>query len=226
VTAKIQIKGIKDGLLITLGDGTWQELKNALIEHVNQQGDFLRGGRIAVDVGNQVLGANELCSLRDQLSEHGLFMWAIISNSPKTMETAQTLGLATNLSKPKTNGATKMAETHLYGGESAILVHRTLRSGYSLQHPGHVVILGDVNPGAEIVAGGNIVVWGRLRGVVHAGAEGDENAMVCALDLSPTQLRIAGQIALTPQKRGKPQPEMARLQNARVVAEVWNTKEK
>jgi septum site-determining protein MinC len=57
--------------------------------------------------------------------------------------------------------------------------------------------------------------------VVHAGAEGDEEAVVCALDLSPTQLRIAGQIALAPKRRGKPQPEMARLKNGQVVAEPW-----
>jgi septum site-determining protein MinC len=222
----IQIKGIRDGLLVTLGDGTWSELKDALIERLLQQAEFLRGGRLAVDVGNQALSAVDLCGLRDHLSENGLTMWAILSNSPKTIQTAQTLGLATKLAKSVPDLSSKSVETHLYDGENAVLVRRTLRSGYSLQHPGHVVILGDVNPGAEIVAGGNIIVWGRLRGVVHAGAEGDERAIVCALDLSPTQLRIAGHIALTPQRRGRPQPEVARLEDERVVAEVWNPKEK
>jgi septum site-determining protein MinC len=99
-----------------------------------------------------------------------------------------------------------------------------LRSGFSLQHPGHVVVIGDVNPGAEVIAGGDILVWGRLRGVVHAGAEGDEGAIVCALDLSPTQLRIAGQIAITPKRRGKPHPEVARLHEGQVVAEPWDPK--
>ena len=60
--------------------------------------------------------------------------------------------------------------------------------------------------------------------MVHAGAEGDEKSVVCALDLSPTQLRIAGEIAVTPKRRGKPQPEMARLENGQVVAEVWDPK--
>jgi septum site-determining protein MinC len=60
--------------------------------------------------------------------------------------------------------------------------------------------------------------------MVHAGAEGDHDAVVCALDLSPTQLRIAEQIAVTPQRRGKSQPEMARLQNGQVVAEPWHPK--
>jgi septum site-determining protein MinC len=227
MTANIQIKGIRDGLLITLGDGTWQELRDALMARISQQGDFLRGGRLAVDAGNLALGAVELSGLRDSLSDQGLTLWAVLSNSPKTIQTAQTLGLATKLSVKSTPTLTSKApETHLFDGEEAVLVHRTLRSGYSLQHPGHIVILGDVNPGAEIVAGGNVIVWGRLRGVVHAGAEGDEKAIVCALDLSPTQLRIAGHIALTPQRRGKPQPEIARLYEERVIAETWNSKER
>ena len=86
----------------------------------------------------------------------------------------------------------------MHGGEGAILVRRTLRSGYSLQHSGHVVVIGDVNPGAEIIAGGDVIVWGHLRGMVHAGAEGNDDAVVCALDLAPTQLRIGGLIATTP----------------------------
>jgi septum site-determining protein MinC len=223
---KVQIKGIREGLLVTLGDGEWAELRDALLQHIHQQGEFLRGGKLAIDVGNQVLNAVELGSLRDELSEGGLSLWAILGNSPKTTQTAQALGLATRLSKPLVDRPQRLPETRLYDGEEAILVKRTLRSGYRLQHPGHVIVVGDVNPGAEIVAGGDVIIWGRLRGVVHAGADGSEDAVVCALDLSPTQLRIAGQIVLTPQRKGKPQPEVARLREGHVVAEVWNIKEK
>ncbi|MBU4224603.1 MAG: septum site-determining protein MinC, partial [Chloroflexi bacterium] len=81
--------------------------------------------------------------------------------------------------------------------------------------------MGDVNPGAEIVASGSILVWGRLRGVVHAGAQGDVNAVVCALELTPTQLRIAGEIAVSPKRKGKVQPEIARLKDGILVAEPW-----
>lgn len=221
---KIQIKGIRDGLLVILGEGEWPEVRTALIEQVDKQADFLHGARVALDVGNRILRAADLGQLRDTLSDRGITLWAVLSNSPTTEQTAQTLGLATRISKPLPDRSAPPPDTQLHGGEAAILVRRTLRSGFSLQHPGHVIVIGDVNPGAEIISGGDVIVWGRLRGMVHAGAEGDEDAVVCALDLAPTQLRIAGQIAITPQRRGKTHPEMARLLDGVVTAEPWNPK--
>lgn len=223
---KIQIKGIREGLLVNFGDGDWEEVRAAFLDHLDNQAEFLRGARLALDVGNHILKAVELSQLRDVISEHGLTLWAVLSNSPTTEGTAQTLGLATKLSKPRPERSVRTLDTTIQGGEHAILVQRTLRSGYSLQFPGHVVVLGDINPGAEVVASGHIIVWGRLRGMVHAGAEGDESAVVCALDLAPTQLRIAGQIAVTPQRRGKTSPEIVRLQDGQVVAEPWQEKGK
>ncbi len=221
---KIQIKGIREGLLVTLGDGHWDEVRQALLETIDQQVEFLRGARLVLDVGSHILKAAELGQLRKDLADRELNLWAVLSESPTTEQTAQTFGLTIRLAKPQPVRVAPPIETTLRQGESAVLVRRTLRSGFSLQHPGHVVVIGDVNPGAEIIAGGDVVVWGRLRGMVHAGAQGDENAVVCALDLSPTQLRISGLIAVTPKRRGKSQPEMACIQNGQVVAETWNPK--
>jgi septum site-determining protein MinC len=105
--------------------------------------------------------------------------------------------------------------------ETALWVSKTLRSGTRIEFASHIVILGDVNPGAEVIAGGSVIVWGRVRGVVHAGAQGNQQAVVGALDLSPTQLRIAGEIAVAPERRSKPQPEIVRLKNGRLQAEPW-----
>jgi septum site-determining protein MinC len=104
-----------------------------------------------------------------------------------------------------------------------ILVRRTLRSGQVVQHPGHVVVIGDVNPGAEIIAGGDVVVWGKLRGIVHAGAIGDDGAVVCALSLAPLQLRIGSHIARAPEGREDlpERPEIASVQDGEIVAEPW-----
>lgn len=226
MASTVQIKGIREGLLVTLRGDAWPEMRHSLIEQISQQADFLRGGKLAIDVENQALSAAELSSLRNEISENGISLWAVLGNSPKTILAAQSLGLATRLAKPITEHVQKQIETNASEGTDAILVKRTLRSGYKLQHSGHIIVIGDVNPGAEIIAGGDVVVWGRLRGVVHAGAEGDEGAVICALDLSPTQLRIAGKIALTPQRRGKPQPEIARIKDEQVIAETWNPKDK
>jgi septum site-determining protein MinC len=225
MSPNVQIKGIREGLLVTIADGEWGDRFTSLLGHLDLQAGFLKGAKLYIDVGSEVLHAIELSRLRDEVSERGLTLWGVLSSSPTTEQTAQLLGLATRLSRPSRITQFRdqsAAETNIQDGEDAILVRKTLRSGYSLKHAGNVVVIGDVNPGAEITAGGNVIVWGRLRGVVHAGVDGNDSASVYALDFAPTQLRIAGQVAYSPVRRGKPQPEIARLQNGKVVVEAWN----
>ncbi len=218
-TPLVQIKGIRDGLLVTLGQAPWPDLLAALAEQIERQPAFFQGARLALDVGTCALRVAELAALRDQLSERGINLWAVLSESPLTETTAQNLGLATRLSKPRPPQVPESVEG--IPAEAAKWVKGPLRSGTKIVHEGSVVVLGDVNPGAEIVAGGSVIIWGRLRGVVHAGAGGDETAVVCALELSPTQLRIASEIAISPHKHGKNQPEVARLVDGRLIAEPW-----
>lgn len=221
---KVQIKGIRDSLLIILDGGPWEELREALFEQLGQQADFWQGARLALDVGGTAIKAAELGQLTKEVSEQGLTLWAILSESPTTERSAQSFGLATRLEKERFAGQAFNGEAETKIGEDATLIRKTLRSGFNLQYTGHVTVIGDVNPGAQVIAGGDVVIWGKLRGMVHAGAHGDETAVVCALDLSPTQLRIAGTIALTPKRRGKPQPEMAYLKDGVVIAETWDPK--
>lgn len=222
---KVQLKGIREGLLVSLGDGEWDEIEFALLSQLELQGDFLRGAKLILDVENHALNAATLGSLRDKLSDRGLSLWAVLSNSPSTEKNAQALGLATKIHQANPNRETKTLDTRL-DGDPAILVRRTLRSGNSVNYSGHVVVIGDVNPGAEVVASGNIIVWGRLRGMVHAGAEGDDQAVVCALDLSPTQIRISDKIVIPPKEGGRRGPEVAMIKAGEVVAETWDTNNK
>jgi septum site-determining protein MinC len=98
------------------------------------------------------------------------------------------------------------------------LYHRgTLRGGQSLQHIGNVVLIGDVNPGAELVAGGDVVVVGSLLGTAHAGAQGDDSARVIAIEMMPTQLRIATYIAVDDTGRRPSEPEEAYVKSGRIV---------
>lgn len=105
-----------------------------------------------------------------------------------------------------------------------VFIRRTLRSGQRIRFDGNVLVLGDVNPGAEIIATGSVVVMGALRGVVHAGAMGDTMAEVVALTLLPTQIRIASCITRPPDGTMLPdvyQPEVAKLQDGEVVIEKY-----
>lgn len=104
------------------------------------------------------------------------------------------------------------------------MIRRTLRSGQWVRFDGNVVVLGDVNPGAEIIAAGNVVVMGALRGVVHAGANGDTMSTVTALLLLPTQIRIASCITRPPDGVNCPDgyfPEQASLKDGEVVIEKY-----
>ncbi|TAK12088.1 MAG: septum site-determining protein MinC [Anaerolineae bacterium] len=218
----VQIKGIREGLLVTLGEGMWSDVQTALLQEVAEKASFFRGAKLILDVENHILNAATLGKLRDLLADFDLSLWAVLSHSPTTEQTAQMLGLATRIHQGKPEDSPEPANEAGLEGADGLLVRRTLRSGNSIDFPGHVTVIGDVNPGAEIIAGGDVVVWGRLRGLVHAGAEGDTSAVVCALDLSPTQLRIAGEIALTPPDRKQPRPEKAFLRDGQVVAEAWS----
>jgi septum site-determining protein MinC len=108
--------------------------------------------------------------------------------------------------------------------DQTVLVERTLRSGQSVFYAGNVVILGDVNPGAQVTATGDVIVVGSLRGTVHAGAGGSEKAMVVAFRFEPTQLRIADHIARPPEGMiSTGQPEVARIKDGLVTIEAYST---
>lgn len=106
---------------------------------------------------------------------------------------------------------------------NTILVQRTLRAGQRIHFNGNVVILGDVNPGAEVVAAGNIIVMGSVRGVVHAGVEGNTQAVVMAFRLQPIQLRIANHITRPPDEEEflTSYPEIARIKDDVVTIEAF-----
>jgi septum site-determining protein MinC len=98
------------------------------------------------------------------------------------------------------------------------LYHRgTLRGGQTLHNLGNIVVIGDVNPGAELIASGDILVFGSLRGVAHAGAQGDASARVVALELAPTQLRIATMIATSEGEAVESGPQHAYILGDRIA---------
>jgi septum site-determining protein MinC len=137
---------------------------------------------------------------------------SVKSCNPQTVISANALGIPAQLMTPQP--ADSDPDSREQEQAPALLIHRaTLRSGDHLKARHHVLLIGDVNPGAQISAGGNVLVWGRLRGCAHAGIQGDLNARITALQLRPLQLRIADLVARGPEE--KPQPGLA--EEARIV---------
>lgn len=106
-------------------------------------------------------------------------------------------------------------------GERTLVRRGPLRSGQVIRYRGNVVILGDVNPGAQVVATGDVIVLGALRGVAHAGADGHRGAVVAALRLCPTQLRIADLVRRAPEGEAHQggRAELARVLDSEIVVE-------
>ncbi len=101
------------------------------------------------------------------------------------------------------------------------IINKTIRSGQRVEYDGDVLIIGDVNPDAYVVASGNIIVMGKIRGVVHAGANGDETSVVMALKLKPQQLRISNYITRSPDEdvESPEYPEKAFIENNQIFIE-------
>ncbi len=234
----IRIRGVKDGILVTLGNGAYPDVRAELAAELSQKENFLQGSQVTLDVGGRYLQRQQLADLLDLFARHRLVLWTVLANDDETRAAAQELNLATRIPGSQTDLkgrplspdhaaiATDHSPEKVTQTGDALFLKETLRSGRSVYHEGPVVVMGDVNPGAEIIASGDVIVWGRLRGLVHAGALGDETAVICALSLNPTQLRIAEQIAIPPNGDvHKPTPEKAAIRGGQIVAETWQQKQ-
>ncbi len=199
----VTFKGSRNGLYINLAEGpTYEILLEELESKLAAARGFFRGSEAVVDVGSRVLTTEQLVVLERRLSAVGGFDLMQVVHEPA--ETREGRGR---------------------GSDRAKLVRRTLHSGQHIRHNGNVVIVGDINPGAEVVASGDVFVMGRLRGVVHAGAGGDPSAVVVAFRLEPIQLRIGDRITRAPGGGQESDlPEVARLQDGVIVVEEYNSR--
>ncbi len=216
---QIVIKGTRDGVALAIGEGPWPDLMVRLGGRLQATAGFFKGARVLMDVGARTVSTSELGDSAQILAQHGMSLVSVISTNAETQAAARMVGLGLVTPQPPR----AESEAPVLPFVEGILLRRTLRSGQVARHEGHVAIIGDVNAGAEIIAGGDVIVWGKVRGIVHAGAMGDETAVVCALYLSPVQLRIGPHIARAPEGRHmKPRaPEKASVRDGSIVVEAW-----
>lgn len=119
-----------------------------------------------------------------------------------------------------------LGEDVLFDEEAnARIVFGTLRSGQRVETPFSLIVMGDVNPGADLIAGGDIIVLGNLRGTAHAGAYEDDtlDRMIIALQMQPMQLRIGSVVSRGSGDAGK-NPEVARIDNRMIIVEPYSSR--
>lgn len=159
-------------------------------------------GPALLDCADRGLNLLELRAIQAQLAKAHLELRAVEALDPLSLVPAAALGLSTTLleERPDTASAHGPRGDAEPNQDVGLSIHRgTLRSGDHLQVEGSLLVLGDVNPGARVSAGGDVRVWGRLRGIAHAGCRGDQSARIVALQLRPLQLRIAEAVARGPE---------------------------
>jgi septum site-determining protein MinC len=191
-------------------------------------GDCHLRGAVTLDAGAWLLPLDKLRGIAALLEPLGLELGTVVSQRPETLVAAAALGLVTEEPAPEASGSEVTAASPGDG----LQIHRgTLRAGDHLESKGSVLLLGDLNPGARITAEGHILVWGRLRGVAHAGCRGERSARIVALQLRPLQLRIADAVARGPEETPPPgQAEQARLAGGEIRIDpadpVWPLEER
>ena len=174
----------------------WQQVKVRLF---GSDRFFSRNIDLHLVAQNRLLDGRQLQELAETLSEAHIHLRSVSTSRRQTAIAAASSGYCVEQVKPETSLKleTLAAKKPL---ADALYLEMTVRSGVEIRHPGPVIILGDLNPGGIVVADGDILVWGRLRGVAHAGAGGNQECLIMALQMEPTQLRIADAVARSPEK--------------------------
>ena len=201
----VEFKGYGDDINIILSDdAAFSDLESELIRKLEDSDEFFAGATdvtVVLDMGDRVFSSEECEKLREILSDRfNLVISGALSQSDETRKAVEKVGWGVGTHEQKEQKRRKREKKKIPAVKEndAILLRQTVRSGQILWHSGNIVIIGDVNPGAEVVAIGSIVIIGALRGVAHAGAEGDTSASIIALNLRPIQLRIAEYIGRSP----------------------------
>ncbi len=205
----VVFKGSRDGIVILLDDGEdFETLKTQFTAKVSDAKRFFAGAKSAISFRGRTLSEAEERELLEVIADKTDLDISFLNTSTPVPPSVQALTSPFILSEC-------MTAYHMSG----------LRSGQSIRYAGSVVVLGDVNPGAEIIASGNIIVLGAARGLLFAGCNGNTECFISAFSLWPVQLRIADVVSHIPdelqdlKKKEKSVPVHAYLKEGKMYIE-------
>ncbi|MDZ7953931.1 septum site-determining protein MinC [Nostoc sp. DedQUE09] len=206
--SQVQLKSKEGRLLLILpsesqvsaSELTWSDIWQQIRQRLSA-GDRFRVANTPVHLMAQdrLVDTRQLQELAEALSEVQLRLISVSTSRRQTAIAAVTSGYSVEQLQPATSLSSEPTATAI-PQEDALYLEMTVRSGVEIRHPGTVILLGDLNPGGIVIADGDIIIWGRLRGIAHAGAGGNRECLIMALQMEPTQLRIADAVARAPEK--------------------------
>lgn len=184
----VVIKGTKEGLVLHLCDlCSYDELKKELDERLSENSLLNDDNHlipVKVHSGNRYLSEIQEEEIRELIRQRKNLL----------------------VESFESNVITKVEADRIIAENEIVSVARIVRSGQILEVPGDLLLVGDVNPGGKVMAGGNIFIMGALKGIAHAGVYGDTSAIISASVMRPTQLRISDYITRAPDE-GFPEHE-------------------
>jgi septum site-determining protein MinC len=214
----ISIKGKNGRLEVAVDEQTpYSDIKTAITEKLSKNKDFFAGSEAKLVISGKDMTKAQRQELKRLLAMDYDIYDVSFSGALSAVDTQVEVKQA----QPKEDSAGGSSAVNLisknYFNAKSVFVSHTLRSGPRGECAGDVVVLGDVNIGAEVIAGGSVAVMGTLRGLVHAGATGRSDVVVAANALLPGQLRISGKIAVFPEGKVSPGAEIAEFRQGSVM---------
>ena len=205
----VRLKGVGDSLWITMDASLPAEtLKQELIKPFERLRHLAVNARVILDPGQIPADETLIRDLGTFLQQR--FQVGHVSGPPQAKTPPADAGRNAAASRSDEN-------PWLYQSDDTLVIAGRVRSGQKVEARKHLVILGDLNPGAEAIAGGDIIILGSLLGTAAAGQPDNEAAIVLALDLRPTQIQIGGYVAAgVPSSSGK-KTEFASLKDNQIV---------
>ena len=201
----VMLKGNKSGIRIILDDElSFEELLEKVTEKFQNNADFLGDNRVVVAFDGRELSDEEEAVLLHTIQENSKLQIVCVIDEDEEREALYERTLQEKLMAIDSN--------------SGQFFKGNLRSGQVMEFETSIVILGDVNVGAQVVSTGNVVVLGKLNGTVYAGASGKEDAFIVATKMNPIQIRISDVIARTPDEKETPSnvPRIAYLREGAI----------
>lgn len=217
-------KGVQNGILIVLDEkAPFEQIKKALLKKVKNAKSFFKDANTSIAFKGRELSEEEESILLNIVAKESGIDISFVSNinseeDQNTSSSDQQINQQLQNYAQEINSIQNILENNL-----ATITHfhkGSLRSGQSINFNGSVVVIGDVNPGSKIVAEGNIIVLGKLKGVVHAGCYGNKDCFICALHMMPTQLIIGDCLVPFPNDTNRDiVPEYAYIKNDQIFVD-------